>query len=192
MDLSIVIPAYNEEESIPELIASINDAITSSIIYEIIIIDDGSTDNSWEFIKNQASKNLLVKGIRFIKNNGKSAALDIGFKHSSGKVVITMDADLQDDPKEILPLYKMIIDEDYDLVSGWKKIRFDPITKTLPSKFFNFVTRLFSGIKLNDFNCGIKAYKSSVIKNISIYGEMHRYIPLIAKWNGFVLIILSL
>jgi len=185
MDLSIVIPAYNEEESIPELIASINDAITSSIIYEIIIIDDGSTDNSWKFITNQASKNSLVKGIRFIKNNGKSAALDIGFKHSSGKVVITMDADLQDDPKEILPLYKMIIDEDYDLVSGWKKIRFDPITKTLPSKFFNFVTRLFSGIKLNDFNCGIKAYKSSVIKNISIYGEMHRYIPLIAKWNGF-------
>ena len=185
MDLSIVIPAYNEEESIPELIASINDAITSSIIYEIIIIDDGSSDNSWKFITNQASKNSLVKGIRFIKNNGKSAALDIGFKHSSGKVVITMDADLQDDPKEILPLYKMIIDEDYDLVSGWKKIRFDPITKTLPSKFFNFVTRLFSGIKLNDFNCGIKAYKSSVIKNISIYGEMHRYIPLIAKWNGF-------
>ena len=136
MDLSIVIPAYNEEESIPELIASINDAITSSIIYEIIIIDDGSTDSSWKFITNQASKNSLVKGIRFIKNNGKSAALDIGFKHSSGKVVITMDADLQDDPKEILPLYKMIIDEDYDLVSGWKKIRFDPITKTLPSSIY--------------------------------------------------------
>ena len=152
MDLSIVIPAYNEEESIPELIDSIKDAIALSILYEIIIIDDGSSDNSWEFIKNQVSKNSFVKGIRFIKNNGKSAALDIGFKHSSGKVVITMDADLQDDPKEILPLYKMIIDEDYDLVSGWKKIRFDPITKTLPSKFFNFVTRLFSGIKLNDFN----------------------------------------
>ena len=143
MDLSIVIPAYNEEESIPELIDSIKDAIALSILYEIIIIDDGSSDNSWEFIKNQVSKNSFVKGIRFIKNNGKSAALDIGFKHSSGKVVITMDADLQDDPKEILPLYKMIIDEDYDLVSGWKKIRFDPITKTLPSKFFNFVTRLF-------------------------------------------------
>ena len=185
MDLSIIIPAYNEEESIPELVTSINDTISSSILYEIIIIDDGSSDNSWRFIKNEALKNSCVKGIRFNKNNGKSAALDIGFKHSSGKVVITMDADLQDDPKEIMPLYKMIIDQDYDLISGWKKMRFDPITKTLPSKFFNFVTRLFSGIKLNDFNCGIKAYKNSVIKNISIYGEMHRYIPLIAKWNGF-------
>ena len=136
MDLSIIIPAYNEEESIPELVTSINDTISSSILYEIIIIDDGSSDNSWRFIKNEALKNSSVKGIRFNKNNGKSAALDIGFKHSSGKVVITMDADLQDDPKEIMPLYKMIIDQDYDLISGWKKMRFDPITKTLPSKFF--------------------------------------------------------
>jgi len=185
MNLSILIPAYNEEESIPELIDSIKNNISSSLRYEVIIIDDGSTDKTWEIILNEISKNDFLKGISFIKNNGKSAALDIGFKSASGEVIITMDADLQDDPMEIEPLYNMILNNDYDLVSGWKKKRFDPITKTLPSKFFNFVTRVFSGIKLNDFNCGIKAYKKSVVKSISIYGEMHRYIPLIAKWNGF-------
>ena len=185
MNLSIVIPAYNEEESISELIASIKNNVTSSIKYEVIIVDDGSTDNTWKIIENQVNENNFLKGIRFLKNYGKSAALDIGFKNSSGEVIITMDADLQDDPIEIESLYNMILDKNYDLISGWKKKRFDPITKTLPSKFFNFVTRVFSGIKLNDFNCGIKAYKKSVVKSISIYGEMHRYIPLIAKWNGF-------
>jgi len=185
MNLSIVIPAYNEEESISELITSIKNNVPSSIKYEVIIVDDGSTDNTWGIIKNQVNENNFLKGIRFLKNYGKSAALDIGFKNSSGEVIITMDADLQDDPIEIESLYNMILDKNYDLISGWKKKRFDPITKTLPSKFFNFVTRVFSGIKLNDFNCGIKAYKKSVVKSISIYGEMHRYIPLIAKWNGF-------
>ncbi len=185
MNLSIVIPAYNEDESIPELITSIKNNVPSSIKYEVIIVDDGSTDNTWKIIENQVNENNFLKGIRFLKNYGKSAALDIGFKYSSGEVIITMDADLQDDPIEIESLYNMILDKNYDLISGWKKKRFDPITKTLPSKFFNFVTRVFSGIKLNDFNCGIKAYKKSVVKSISIYGEMHRYIPLIAKWNGF-------
>ena len=185
MNLSIVIPAYNEEESISELIALIKKNVRLSIKYEVIIIDDGSTDKTWEIIENQINKNNFLKGIRFLKNHGKSAALDIGFKNASGEVIITMDADLQDDPIEIETLYNMMLDKNYDLISGWKKKRFDPITKTLPSKFFNFVTRVFSGIKLNDFNCGIKAYKKSVVKSISIYGEMHRYIPLIAKWNGF-------
>ena len=151
MNLSIVIPAYNEDESIPELITSIKNNVPSSIKYEVIIVDDGSTDNTWKIIENQVNENNFLKGIRFLKNYGKSAALDIGFKYSSGEVIITMDADLQDDPIEIESLYNMILDKNYDLISGWKKKRFDPITKTLPSKFFNFVTRVFSGIKLK--NC---------------------------------------
>lgn len=185
MDISIIIPAFNEEESITELIDSIKKNISKSFTYEVIVIDDGSTDKTWGVLEKEIKKNNFLKGIQFNRNYGKSAALDIGFKKSIGRVVITMDADLQDDSTEIEPLYKMLIDGNYDLVSGWKKKRFDPITKTIPSKFFNLATRVFSGIKLNDFNCGLKAYKNIVVKSISIYGEMHRYIPLIAKWSGF-------
>lgn len=159
--------------------------VSHDFSYEIILVDDGSTDGSWNSISDLAADNSNIKGIRFNRNYGKSAALDTGFKAASGEVVITMDADLQDSPDEIPGLYEMVHNQQYDLVSGWKKKRHDPITKTIPSRLFNAVTRKLSGIKLHDFNCGLKAYDQQVVKNIRIYGEMHRYIPVIAKWQGF-------
>ena len=186
MDLSIVVPLYNEDESLPELCAWIERVVnTNNFTYEIILVDDGSTDDSWKVIEELSAHNYNIKGIKFQRNYGKSAALNEGFKAALGNVVITMDADMQDSPDEIPGLYKMITDDNYDLVSGWKKKRYDPITKTIPTKFFNGVTRRTSGIQLHDFNCGLKAYKSKVIKSIEVYGEMHRYIPVIAKWAGF-------
>lgn len=187
MDISIVVPLLNEEESLPELCAWIERVVTANnFLYEIILIDDGSTDNSWEVIEQQRSKNPNIKGIRFQRNYGKSAALNEGFKAALGKVVITMDADLQDSPDEIPELRKMIVDDGFDLVSGWKKKRFDnTLTKNIPSKFFNWATRRMSKIYLHDFNCGLKAYRIKVVKSIEVYGEMHRYIPVLAKWAGF-------
>ena len=186
-DLSIVIPLFNEDESLRELCDWIERVVLKlQLSYEIIMIDDGSTDQSWAVIEELSQKNIAVKGLRFNRNYGKSAALDVGFKHTTGKVVITMDADLQDSPDEIPELYKMITKDGFDLVSGWKQKRHDPISKTIPSKFFNSVTRWFSGIKLHDFNCGLKAYNYRVVKSIEVYGEMHRYIPFIAKWHGFI------
>jgi glycosyltransferase involved in cell wall biosynthesis len=186
MDISVVIPLLNEEESLPELTEWINAVMEdNSFSYEIIFIDDGSVDNSWNIIEQLTKKYKSVKGIKFRRNYGKSAALHTGFNSARGEVVITMDADLQDSPDEIPALYKMIKKEGYDLVSGWKQKRFDPITKTLPSKFFNAVARMSSGIKLHDFNCGLKAYNQKVVKSVEIYGEMHRYIPVLAKWAGF-------
>ena len=186
IDLSIVIPVYNEEESLELLYNSIiNNLENTNLNFEIIFIDDGSSDKSWNVIKTISEKKTNLSSIKFRKNYGKSDALDAGFKASNGKYVLTMDADLQDDPNEIYPLFKMINQDNYDLVSGWKKKRNDPLSKTIPSKFFNLVTRIFSGIKLNDFNCGIKIYKKELINSINLYGEMHRYIPLIAKWNGY-------
>ncbi len=186
MDVSIVVPLYNEDESLPELCAWIERVTNANnLTYEIILIDDGSTDNSWNVIEHLIAGNSHIKGIKFQRNYGKSAALNEGFKAAKGEVIITMDADMQDSPDEIPDLRKMIIEEDYDLVSGWKKKRYDPITKTIPTKFFNGVTRRTSGIQLHDFNCGLKAYKKKVIKSIEVYGEMHRYIPVIAKWAGF-------
>ncbi len=186
LNISIIIPAKDEEESLPELgqwIARVMD--DASLSYEVIFIDDGSTDDTWKEIRKANLMNPAFKGIKFNRNFGKSAALHTGFKAAKGEVVITMDADLQDSPDEIPQLYKMIVEDGFDLVSGWKKKRHDPISKTIPSKFFNYITRIMSGIKLHDFNCGLKAYKSVVVKNISVYGEMHRYIPVIAKWAGF-------
>ena len=186
IDLSIVIPSYDEEDSLPILIKSINEKLKNKdIIFEIIIIDDGSSDKTWNKIEILTKKFSNIFSIKFTKNYGKSDALDAGFKSSRGNYILTMDADLQDDPEEIHKLYEFITEKDFDLVSGWKKKRNDPLTKTIPSKFFNIVTRVFSGIKLNDFNCGIKIYKKEVIGSINLYGEMHRYIPLIAKWNGY-------
>ncbi len=186
IDLSIVIPVYNEEESLELLYNSIiNNLKNTNLNFEIIFIDDGSLDNSWNVIKTISKKKTNLSSIKFRKNYGKSDALDAGFKASNGTYVLTMDADLQDDPNEIYPLFKMINQDNYDLVSGWKKKRNDPLSKTIPSKFFNLVTRIFSGIKLNDFNCGIKIYKKELVNSINLYGEMHRYIPLIAKWNGY-------
>lgn len=186
LDVSIVVPVFNEEESIPELHNWISRVMKeTSLVHEIILIDDGSKDRSWEVIQELSEADQHVKGIKFSRNYGKSAALHTGFQHCKGEVVITMDADLQDSPEEIPGLVKMIREENYDLVSGWKKIRHDPRNKTIPSKFFNAVTRKISGIDLHDFNCGLKAYHSRVVHNIEVYGEMHRYIPLIAKWNGF-------
>lgn len=186
VDISIVVPVYNEEESLPELAAWIGKVmLENGYSYELIFVNDGSTDTSWEVIRMLARGNGHIRAVGFTRNYGKSAALDVGFNRAKGDVVITMDADLQDSPDEIPGLYDMIIKQDYDVVSGWKKKRHDPITKTIPSRFFNGFTRLMSGIKLHDFNCGLKAYKNKVVKNIHIYGEMHRYIPLIAKWNGF-------
>jgi glycosyltransferase involved in cell wall biosynthesis len=185
-DISVVIPAKDEEESIPELAQWIVRVMQeNNFSYEVIFIDDGSTDSTWQQISalNEASPN--VKGIRFNRNFGKSAALQTGFRAASGNVVITMDADMQDSPDEIPELYRMVTKEKYHLVSGWKKKRHDPLSKTIPSRFFNYVTRALSGIKLHDFNCGLKAYQSAVVKNITVYGEMHRYIPVIAKWAGF-------
>jgi glycosyltransferase involved in cell wall biosynthesis len=186
MDVSIVVPVYNEEESLPELtrwIAAV--AEKASLSYEIIFVDDGSSDSSWQVIEGLQREYNTVRGIKFRRNYGKSAALHLGFGASQGEVVITMDADLQDSPDEIPELYRMIKEEKYDVVSGWKKIRHDPIGKRLPSKFFNWTTRRISKIKLHDFNCGLKAYHRDVVKTIEIYGEMHRYIPVIAKWAGF-------
>ncbi|MCF0201273.1 MAG: glycosyltransferase family 2 protein [Bacteroidales bacterium] len=187
MDLSIVVPLLNEAESLPELEAWIRRVVEKEgFSYEIVFVDDGSTDSSWSVIQKLASENPNVKALRFRKNYGKSPALNEGFKVVQGDVVITMDADLQDSPDEIPGLFKMIKEEGYDLVSGWKKVRYDSkLMKNIPSKFFNWTTRLMSGIKLHDFNCGLKAYRHEVVKNIQIYGEMHRYIPVIAKMNGF-------
>ncbi len=184
--ISVVIPAKDEEESIPELSNWISRVMqTHGFLYEVIFIDDGSTDGTWEEIKKVSKANPSFKGIQFNRNFGKSAALHTAFKAAQGEVVITMDADLQDSPDEIPELYKLIKERKFHLVSGWKKKRHDPISKTLPSKFFNYVTRKISGIHLHDFNCGLKAYHHSVIKNITVYGEMHRYIPVLAKWAGF-------
>lgn len=186
MDVSIVVPLLNEEESLPELCAWIDRvAQANQYTYEIILIDDGSTDDSWNVIQTLSENNPHIKGIKFQRNYGKSAALNEGFKIVTGEVVITMDADLQDSPDEIPGLRKMIVEDRFDLVSGWKKVRHDPIGKTIPSKFFNWVTKKSTGINLHDFNCGLKAYRLKVVKNIEVYGEMHRYIPVIAKWSGF-------
>lgn len=187
MDLSIVIPLLDEAESLPELSAWIEKVMQENkFSYEIIFVDDGSSDNSWEVIEQLRSKNENFKGIKFQRNYGKSAALNEAFRAAQGNVVITMDADLQDSPDEIPELYRMITQEKFDIVSGWKKKRYDnTFTKNIPSKFFNAVTRKVSGIKLHDFNCGLKAYSNKVVKSIEVYGEMHRYIPVLAKWAGF-------
>ncbi|MCI5058927.1 MAG: glycosyltransferase family 2 protein [Flavobacteriales bacterium] len=185
-DISIVIPLLDEEESLPELFEWIKKVMTANHwSFEVIFIDDGSKDNSWNIIEGLAKNNAEVKGIKFQRNYGKSAALNEGFQETSGQVVITMDADLQDSPDEIPELRKMILEDGYDLVSGWKKKRYDPLSKTIPTKLFNWATRKMSGISLNDFNCGLKAYHNKVIKSIEVYGEMHRYIPVIAKRAGF-------
>ncbi len=185
-NISVVVPLYNEEESLPELEAWIERVMTENhFTYEIIFVDDGSNDRSWEVIRSLKEKNPAVRAIRFQRNYGKSAGLYCGFEAAQGDVVITMDADLQDSPDEIPELYRMITEEGYDLVSGWKKRRYDPIGKTLPSKFFNATARLASGIKLHDFNCGLKAYRKKVVKSIEVYGEMHRFIPVLAKNAGF-------
>ena len=187
MNLSIVIPLFNEAESLPELSAWIEKVmLDNNYSYEIIFIDDGSNDGSWDVIETLRSKNENIRGIKFQRNYGKSAALNEGFKAAQGDVVITMDADLQDSPDEIPGLRKMILEGGFDLVSGWKKVRYDhTISKNIPSKLFNAVTRRMTKIKLNDFNCGLKAYKNKVVKSIEVYGEMHRYIPVLAKWSGF-------
>ncbi len=187
MDLSIIIPLYNEDESLPELSAWIERVmLQNNYSYEIIMIDDGSNDNSWNVIEQLRLKNNNLKGIKFQRNYGKSAALNEGFKAAQGEVVITMDADMQDSPDEIPELRNMILNEGFDIVSGWKKKRHDnTLTKNLPSKLFNAAARASSGIKLHDFNCGLKAYRKKVVKSIEVYGEMHRYIPVLAKWGGF-------
>lgn len=187
MELSIVVPLFNEEESLPELTFWIKKVISANKIqhWELFFVDDGSTDNSWKIIETLCAENPQVKGIKFQRNYGKSAALQTAFEQTTGEVVITMDADLQDSPEEIPALMKMIQEDDFDLVSGWKKKRHDPLSKTIPTKLFNWATRKMSGIELHDFNCGLKAYKKKVIHGIEVYGEMHRYIPVIAKWAGF-------
>jgi glycosyltransferase involved in cell wall biosynthesis len=186
MQISVVVPAYNEAESLPELTNWIAQVMQQhNFSYEVIIIDDGSKDDTWTIIEQISEKNPAVKGLQFNRNYGKSAALHTGFQQAQGEVVITMDADLQDDPEEIPALYQMITQENFDLVSGWKQKRQDPISKTIPTKLYNAVTRWFSGIPLHDFNCGLKAYKRRVVKSIEVYGEMHRYIPVIAKSAGF-------
>ncbi|HEV7334222.1 MAG TPA: glycosyltransferase family 2 protein [Flavisolibacter sp.] len=187
MNLSIVVPLLNEEESLPELCEWIGHVCQEQqYTYEVILVDDGSTDNSWEVIESLSRENEHIKGIKFQRNYGKSAALNEGFKAANGDVIITMDADLQDSPDEIPQLFYMIAHEGYDLVSGWKRVRYDnTLTKNLPSKLFNAVTRKVSKIHLHDFNCGLKAYRKKVVKSIEVYGEMHRYIPVLAKWAGF-------
>lgn len=187
MQVSVVVPLYNEEESLPELADWIERVMAQHGLHEweVWFIDDGSTDNSWEVITGLHRRNNRFKGKKFRRNYGKSAALQTGFEMVQGEVVITMDADLQDSPDEIPELYRMITDQKFDLVSGWKKVRHDPVAKTIPSKFFNGVTSLMTGIKLHDFNCGLKAYKRDVVKHIEVYGEMHRYIPMIAKSAGY-------
>lgn len=186
LDISVVIPLFDEQDSLVELCTLIRDVMNSNgFNYEILLIDDGSKDNSWSIIKQEIEKDTFIKGIKFRRNYGKSAALNVGFAKAKGQVVITMDADLQDNPNEIPELYNMITAEDYDLVSGWKRKRYDPITKTIPTKIFNWAARVASGIRLHDFNCGLKAYKNTVVKSIEVHGEMHRYIPMLAKWAGF-------
>ena len=186
MDVSLVIPLFDEEESLPELCAWIERVVReNNLSYEIILVDDGSTDCSWKIIENLRQQNPHIKGIKFQRNYGKSAALNEGFRMAKGDVVITMDADMQDSPDEIPGLYNMIKKDGNDMVSGWKKVRHDPISKTIPSKFFNSITSRVTKIKLHDFNCGLKAYRLNVVKSIEVYGEMHRYIPVIAKWAGF-------
>ena len=187
MDVSIVVPLFNEEESLPELCAWIGRVVNEhNLTYEIILIDDGSTDDSWQVVEKLSTQDINIKGIRFRRNYGKSAALNEGFKAAQGDVVITMDADMQDSPDEIPGLRNMILNEGYDLVSGWKKKRYDnKLTKNIPSKIYNAAARKSSGIYLHDFNCGLKAYKNKVVKSIEVYGEMHRYIPVLAKWAGF-------
>lgn len=187
MNISIVIPLYNEAESLPELTSWISRVMGNhSFTYEIILVDDGSNDGSWEVIEQLKTENPSIVGIKFRRNYGKSAALNVGFEACQGDVVITMDADLQDSPDEIPELYRRIVEEKYDLVSGWKQKRHDPLSKTIPTKLFNLVTRKMSGIhNLHDFNCGLKSYRKDVVKSIEVYGEMHRYIPVIAKWAGF-------
>lgn len=187
MQISIVIPLFNEEDSLPELTEWITRVMSANnFSYEILLIDDGSRDNSWNVIQSLAKANNAIKGIKFQRNYGKSAGLFKGFEAAKGDVVITMDADLQDSPDEIPELYRLITEENYDLVSGWKKKRYDPVlTKNLPSKLYNATVRCMTGISLHDFNCGLKAYKKQVIKSIEVYGEMHRYIPVLAKWAGF-------
>ncbi len=185
-DVSVVVPLINEAESLPELVEWIDRVCTAhGFSYEVCFVDDGSKDNSWELIKGFREKYPTVTGIKFKRNYGKSAALNEGFKKVTGRVVITMDADLQDSPEEIPGLYKRIVEDGFELVSGWKHKRYDPLSKTIPTKLFNLATRKMSGIELNDFNCGLKAYDNKVVKNIEVYGEMHRYIPVIAKWAGF-------
>lgn len=187
MDLSVVVPLYNEEESLPELVEWINRVMTeNNFSFEIVLVDDGSNDSSWSVIKDLRSKFSFIRAVKFRRNYGKSAALQVGFQAAKGNVVITMDADLQDSPDEIPELYRMIIEEKFDLVSGWKKKRHDPIfSKRIPSKLYNSTVRSFTGIKLHDMNCGLKAYRKEVVKSIEIFGEMHRYIPVLAKQAGF-------
>ena len=186
LDISVVVPLYNEEESLPELMQWIDRVATSNALsYEVILVDDGSTDNSWSVVERLKEQYPNIKGISFLRNYGKSAALYEGFKMAEGEVVFTMDADLQDSPDEIPEMRRMILEDGYDLVSGWKKRRYDPISKRWPSKFFNLTARVVSGIKLHDFNCGLKAYRRKVVKSIEVYGEMHRYIPILAKHAGF-------
>src|ERR1700749_3600732 len=187
MDISVVGPLYNEVESLPELTSWIARVMDENrFTYEIVLVDDGSNDGSWEMVNKLKTNNSFIKGIKFRRNYGKSAALQMGFGAAQGDVVITMDADLQDSPDEIPELYRRIVEEKYDLVSGWKAKRHDPLSKTIPTKIYNSATRRMSGINnLHDFNCGLKAYRKAVVKNIEVYGEMHRYIPVIAKWAGF-------
>jgi glycosyltransferase involved in cell wall biosynthesis len=187
MDISVIVPLYNEAESLPELMAWIGRIMEDNdYSYEVIFVDDGSNDDSWNVIRQLHENNPTIKAIKFQRNYGKSAALNEGFKKAKGEVVITMDADLQDSPDEIPELRRMVLEENYDIVSGWKKKRYDStLSKNIPSKLFNAATRKASGIYLHDFNCGLKAYKNKVVKNIEVYGEMHRYIPLLAKWAGF-------
>lgn len=186
LDISVVVPLYNEDESLPELSAWISKVMEEhSFTYEVVFVDDGSKDNSWNVIEELSAKNPVFKGIKFQRNYGKSAALQKGFEAAQGSVVITMDADLQDSPDEIPELYRMITEDDFDVVSGWKKKRHDPISKTIPTKLYNWAARVITGIKLHDFNCGLKAYKLAVVKSIEVYGDMHRYIPPLAKYAGF-------
>ena len=183
--LSIVIPLFNEEESLPELFVWIQRVLSNIYTYEVIFVDDGSKDKSWDVIEGLQKKHTEVRGIKFQRNYGKSAALQKGFEMCVGEVVVTMDADLQDSPEEIPELYEMIIQKDFDLVSGWKKKRHDPLSKTIPTKLYNWAARRITGIYLHDFNCGLKAYKNAVIKSIELYGDMHRYVPALAKYAGF-------
>lgn len=186
MDISVVIPLLNEDESLPELSSWIERVMKENgFSWEVIFIDDGSSDNSWKIIEALSAGNSCFRGIKFRRNYGKAAALNVAFQEASGDVVITMDADLQDSPDEIPELYKMITKDGFDLVSGWKKKRHDPISKTIPTRFYNWSARRMSGIKLHDFNCGLKAYRNAVVKSIEVYGDMHRYIPFLAKWAGF-------
>ncbi len=185
MDISIVVPVYNEAESLAELREWIESVLSAQYKYEVIFVDDGSNDGSWQIIEDLSGKHPYVKGVRFRRNYGKAAALHTGFQTASGEIVVTMDADLQDSPEEVPELVRMIREEGYDLVSGWKRKRYDPLTKRIPSRFYNWFARKVSGIELHDFNCGLKAYRNSVVKSIEVYGDMHRYIPFLANRAGF-------